>query len=461
MADNKQMKLKIEYDSINTSGKPIQSFVNFFTNNSTLRMLKRKNFEEIEITDSKSFKVIIDDDSIEPSDDKIQLYLGEEYKGFNGKCKLTDPKFIEESGDDPMPESGDESEQEVSVEVYEITDLPVENGICYIPSETLNELLANYGKSDYTDIVSVKIQLTHKIETKWTANIINDGQLDYGRIGIASIKYEDKSEGSDDSALVQDQSINPVIYCDTKFVKVNTALKFYYMSPVEEVSEGAEFSPANVEPIEMDGIPVTITPYYNGKENTDEDIIPNFADDVQDTIEDDRIIQNYKLNKDLVVDWKLRTTTFTLQYDENKYRDVFYKVGFCPVDGSEATEKKVIESLKLYALMIESDGSVFRLRYPEWAEYHFNKYMPITLKPMWFPVDKYEYNSGGGSEETFAGIMYIELYNSEDGSKFNEEIEEYRAMINRDNDKDFYAPLKDYMLDKGNIPSVAEPFVPS
>lgn len=455
MADNKQMKLKIEYDNINTAEKPIKSLVNFFTNNSTLRMLKRDSSDPTEITDSKSFEVIIDD-SIEPSDnDKIQLYLGEEYKGFNGTCKLTDPKFIEESGDDPMPESGDESEQEVSVEFYEITDLHVENGICYIPSETLNELLANYGKSDYTDMVSVKIQLTHKIETKWIANIINDGQLDYGRIGIASIKYEDKSEGSDDSALVQDQGINPVIYCDTKFVKVNTALKFYYMSPVEEVSEGTEFSPANVEPIEMDGIPVTITPYYNGKENTDEDIIPNFADDVQDTTEDDRIIQNYKLNKDLVVDWKLRTTTFTLQSDD-VYYDVFYKVGFCPADGKESTEKEIISALKLYAFMIECDDSIFSLIYPEWSEYKFDQQLPITLKPMWFPIHKYDDNGGA----TLEGITYIELYNSEDGSKFTDDIKEFRVMINRDNPDDFYAPLKDYMLDKGNIPSVVGPSAP-
>lgn len=457
MADSKQMKLKIEYDNINTAEKPIKSLVNFFTNNSTLRMLKRDSSDPTEITDSKSFEVIIDDDSIEPSDnDKIQLYLGEEYKGFNGTCKLTDPKFIEESGDDPMPESGDESEQEVSVEFYEITDLHVENGICYIPSETLNELLANYGKSDYTDMVSVKIQLTHKIETKWTANIINDGQLDYGRIGIASIKYEDKSEGSDDSALVQDQGINPVIYCDTKFVKVNTALKFYYMSPVEEVSEGAEFSPANVEPIEMDGIPVTITPYYNGKENTDEDIIPNFADDVQDTTEDDRIIQNYKLNKDLTVDWKLRTTTFTLQSESASY-DVFYKVGFCPADRKESTEKEVINALKVYTFTVNSDK--FTLEYPEWAAYKFdfNKWQQwqqyyITGKPTWFPVYKHEYDS---EDATFIGIMYIELYNSEDGTKFTDDIKEFSVMINHDNDCNyFYAPLKDYMLDKGNIPSV-------
>lgn len=344
MADNKQMKLKIEYDNINNAEKPIQSLVNFFTNNCVLRMLNKIEAED------------------------------------------TDPDSI-------------------------------------------------------------------NIDTRLIANIINDSKLDDSRTVIASIKYENKSDGSTDGALVQKNGTNPIIDCDTKFVKVNTALKFYEMYHSIDASDGAEFVEANVELLPgMIEIPVIITPYYDGKENTDEDIIPIFeADDPGTEDIDESIIQNYKIQKnDLTVDWKLRTTTFTLQSDD-VYYDVFYKVGFCPADGKESTEKEIISALKLYAFMIECDDSIFSLRYPEWSEYKFDHQMQITLKPMWFPLYKYDDNG----DATLEGITYIELYNSEDGSKFTDDIKEFRAMINHDNDCNyFYAPLKDYMLDKGNIPSV-------
>lgn len=351
MADNKQMKLKIEYDNINTAEKPIQSLVNFFTNNCVLRML---NNIEAEGADLESISI--------------------------------DPKFV--------------------------------------------------------------------------ANIINDSKLDDNRAVIASIKYEDNSgevEGeSNDLALVQKNGTNPIIDCDTKFVKVNTALKFYEMGSVEEIQEGAKFSKAGVELLhDMIKIPVTITPYYDGKENTDADITPIFGDDDLSTEDiDESIIQNYEITKrDLAVDWKLRTTTFTLQSESASY-DVFYKVGFCPADGKESTEKEVINALKVYTFTVNSDK--FTLEYPEWAERKFTfPYDPqycITGKSMWLPVYQHD---------EFNGIMYIELYNSEDGTKFTDDIKEFRVMINRDNPDDFYAPLKDYMLDKGNIPSVAEPTQPS
>lgn len=349
MADNKQMKLKIEYDDINKAEKPVQSLVNFFTNNCVLRML---NKIEAEGADPESISI--------------------------------DPKFV--------------------------------------------------------------------------ANIINDSKLDDNRTVIASIKYEDNSgevEGeSNDLALVQENGTNPIIDCDTKFVKANTALKFYEMGSVEEISEDAKFSKAGVEPIPMmEEIPVTITPYYDGKENTDADITPIFGDDDLSTEDiDESIIQNYEITKrDLAVDWKLRTTTFTLQSD-GTYYDVFYKVGFCPADGKESTEKEVINALKVYTFTINNNN--FTLEYPEWAAYKFdfNKQQQrqqyyITGKPTWLPVYQHD---------EFNGIMYIELYNSEDGTKFTDDNKEYTVRVEFDETaySNFYAPLKDYMLDKGNIPSV-------
>jgi hypothetical protein len=478
MADN-TMKLKIEYDSINKAEKPVQSLVNFFTNNSTLRMLKRENNEAIEITDSEQFLVTVDGDHWEISEDesKVLLFLGEGYDGFNGKCKLlsitVNPTVESDEGQWVYLESVD-----ISLNSEDFEDLAINYGSFKINSENLLATISDSGAA-LTDVSKFEVKLTHKIETKWTANIINDCQLDSGQIGIASIKYEDKSEEPVDSTLVQAQGVNTVIDCNTKFVKVNTALKFYTIgSEAEaEASEGTEFSTVKAELIEdMKGIPVTITPYYNGKENTDEDIIPNFAKDNPDTDEDDKVIQNHKmqLDKDLAVDWKLRTTTFTLQSESTSY-DVFYKVGFFPADGKEATEKDVIESLKLYALRIERDGHNCALEYPEWAKYqfshlnhnnHYNLQMPITLKPMWFPVCTYDQNNN--NNKTFEGIMYIELYNSNDGSKFTEDIEDYYAIVNSDNDDNdnnhydyFHAPLKDYMIDKGNIPSVVRYSVPS
>lgn len=451
MADNKQMKLKIEYDNINTAEKPIKSLVNFFTNNCVLRILNKIESEdlmdteplEIPIKDNNNWNLI--DDTI------IVLYLGEDYDKFNGKCNLIGLTLNSEpaSGTDP-----DVSFEGATIPLEGFIDLKIKDGKCEISYEDLVNAIPE--GVDISDVSSVKVQLTSEIKTSIVANIINDNQLDYQQIGIASIKYENKSGESNDVALVQDENANPVIDCDTKFVKANTALKFYTMDLAEAVSEDDVSVDDNVNLLPME-IPVTITPYYDGKENKDADIIPKFEYDDPETDIDESIIQNHEITKkNLPVDWKLRTTTFTLQSESASY-DVFYKVGFCPADGKESTEKEVINALKVYTFTVNSDK--FTLEYPAWAAYKFDfnkrqqwQQFYITGKPTWLPVYQHD---------EFNGIMYIELYNSEDGSKFTDDIKEFRVMINRDNPDDFYAPLKDYMLDKGNIPSVAEPTQPS
>lgn len=181
------------------------------------------------------------------------------------------------------------------------------------------------------------------------------------------------SGGSEDGGkydYLLDRFMIPFADCNTVLCKANTNVT------AGEISTGGYIIISNrMTEDSLDcavgDVKAVITPMIDGKENTNENVVPDNFNEYG--------LASVPLahGKDLNYDVQLRTTSFTVaawHIDENTgdideddvtLTDVFYKVGVCPLDGTEKTRDDLVELIK-HGIFTVCVGD-----YDFWPDVHF------------------------------------------------------------------------------------------
>ena len=285
---------------------------------------------------------------------------------------------------------------------------------------------------------------------------------------VAGIKYapiniQDIQDQNQDKVIAYYKNNYEAQYlfdCNTTFVTVNTELKFCAFVMDTNTHRKDDIVKQDIsEYFNMVNIPVTISTIINNKENTDPNLVPIFEDDITTEDIDESILQIYNISSLNDPIYKLRSSTFSIVDKNDNVYDVYYKIGFCPSDGTEVSEDDIINNLKYCSLLFEDN--YITLETTPWNyklltfvnQYNDSISFNTDSIALWTPL--YIKNTN-----TYIGILYAQMYDSKTGNKITSQIKPVDAIIKSDYTSDiyveynnFYAPIKDYYINKGYIPS--------
>lgn len=162
------------------------------------------------------------------------------------------------------------------------------------------------------------------------------------------------SGGSEDGGkydYLLDRFMIPFADCNTVLCKANTSVTAGEISTGGYIIISDRITEDSLD-CAIGDVKAVITPMIDGKENANENVVPDNFNEYG--------LASVPLahGKDLNYDVQLRTTSFTVaawHIDENTgdideddvtLTDVFYKVGVCPLDGTEKTRDDLIELIK-------------------------------------------------------------------------------------------------------------------
>lgn len=491
MSETKNMTVSVSFPGIDKRPAPVRSLANFIMENSSLYFKKEVVDDQERLIGNVLPDVITDSNSllyIKYTDPKNENFPQSERHGLPSYASyqylnswVATAATPGSNGNNYKFRLYEDSQAYFVVEVYEQV------------SENQFEMISS-GRTTTSSVF-----ITYNM---YKANHINDIELsngedlsDYISFSVTDLNYSSTSlpiefqlsGGSDDDGKDYDiiNGYDGIVDCNTVLCKANT--KVDLASYIHSGDKGYLSKLENFV-----NIPVTITPKIGKAVNADPSVSLIFEDDAS------AAKFNLSSNKAGNYDTQLRTTSFTLaivNYESEQERlrkDVFYKVGVCPLDGSEKTRDEIVRDLKYHCFSSGKSSSGIPTGEPIDISPKDGDSVAITvpslfdlLSPMW-QIPQYTLSSNLSGAAVFnqdynnfedvpvsmcttlycngeiAGLIYFRLYN-EDGSLFTDEIdlENEGIVIYTKEDKNadavlytdgyLYLPLRDYNLDSGFI----------
>lgn len=266
-----------------------------------------------------------------------------------------------------------------------------------------NCVLSSQGKEDV--LISDILEFDHFNGSTYTYYIF-DVDADVYPI---ELQFSGGSEDGGEYDYLLDRFIIPFADCNTVLCKANTSVTAGEISTGGYSIHNADYR-ATEDSLDcaIGDVKAVITPMIDGKENTNENVVPDNFNEYG--------LASVPLahGKDLNYDVQLRTTSFTVaawHIDENTgdideddiaLTDVFYKVGVCPLDGTEKTRDDLIELIK---------HSVFTVcvgDYDYSADVYFASSSPHS------PQIDSSYNNNIGSYSTTRVVDIDKIFNGTD-----------------------------------------------
>lgn len=271
------------------------------------------------------------------------------------------------------------------------------------------------------------------------------------------------SGGADDGGTYESTADGIFAECNTVLLKAN--------SNISVLNNWGE----DLVECSISDVNVTIDPLINKKTNEDESITPDdnaFTNGVMS------IALNY--DKKPKYDIQLRTTSFVIQstdYDAEtgeelsvSYSDVFYKVGVCPLDGTEKSMNDIVELMShgwmFMGVDYYSNRASVAFESPTHLPYIASASHKIITevvdlnnlinsfeaapKHMILPIVTGDYSSGGKegaslSNERLIGFAYFKLCNT-NGTQYTVEADREDIMYHRPESEDDYSNINHIAL---------------
>lgn len=461
------MTVEVSFPDIEKKPAPVRSLANFIMENSSLYLEK----EVIDEQETLSGNIVNDvttsakhilyikytdpNSSLFPQSERIGMPTLATYEGGNVKATASAPGA---NGNKYKFKLYENSEQYFVVEVYEQVG---EDQYELIGSgtTTTTTVFATYNMYKANNINNITLSNGNSINNYV---VFNGRDLNYTTTSLP-IEFQ-LSGGADDDGkdydIIADDS--EVIHCNTVLCKANTKIElasYNYVGSTGYLSKVENFV----------NIPVTIIPKVDGSINTDSSVLPVFED------ESNLIKIDLPLSNKADYDTQLRTTSFTIvafnnsTEQETLRKDVYYKIGVCPLDGTENTRDAIIRELSYHCIITDGTGK-FNLNSPIWQTtayalteselgYIFAINHDYDGRPALVPISMCTALYSNGD---IVGLIYFRLYN-EDGSLFTDEIleDEYAEIfVKEDSDSEaqscddidvIYLPLRNYKLNGGFI----------
>lgn len=388
---NKQMKLRVLFDSSNKYSESMKSLANFFIENSSIFF--EPNGEDAEYPDSISCNIgtdfgVADYGSVmrlcakyeDLNDERFKPYrlLSASYASYtmsydhntstgNGIDGLTIKAAM------PGEEGNGYSikiiiNAQAPTKEIEVLKDGTSIGRAAIPDDYMIKLgggefilyssSINYIRLDNDELVLQYVKLSGGSRCYYkVADSAYSSHIDVGPTsgGSDDISYNDVDyEVSDEFGVLK---------CNTVLCNAKSNIKLYVTHSTDDNGNviWEEYPDFN--------IPITITPIISDKYvNDDDSVVPQSFDSNAMTIVDIANRDNKKY------DFQLRTSSFTigianaLDSGITKAYNLYYKVGICPIDGKDETRDKILEYLKHQAIAIDSRYNTpqFTFTYAPW-----------------------------------------------------------------------------------------------